>query len=108
MILETPVLEVGWAFCTINCVTLTFGTFLLFTCISAPEAPRIVTDMSKLSYGMFLMHIFWLGLWVGVFKNTLALPTVAAIPSIAVATFVSCYVTAKLISFLPKSKWIIG
>ncbi len=108
VILETPVLEVGWAFCTINCVTLTFGTFLLFTCISAPEAPRIVTDMSKLSYGMFLMHIFWLGLWVGVFKNALALPTVAAIPSIAVATFVSCYVTAKLISFLPKSKWIIG
>ena len=107
-ILETPVLEVGWAFCTINCVALTFGAFLLFTCISAAEAPRMVTDMSKLSYGMFLMHIFWLGMWVGVFKNTLALPTVAAIPSIAVATFASCYVTTKLISFLPGSKWIIG
>lgn len=107
-ILETPVLEVGWAFCTINCVALTFGAFLLFTCISVAEAPRMVTDMSKLSYGMFLMHIFWLGMWVGVFKNTLALPTVAAIPSIAVATFASCYVTTKLISFLPGSKWIIG
>ncbi len=107
-ILETPVLEVGWAFCTINCVALTFGAFLLFTCISATETPSIVTDMSKLSYGMFLMHIFWLGMWVGVFKNTLALPTAAAIPSIAVATFISCYVTTKLISFLPGSKWIIG
>lgn len=29
--------------------------------------------MSKLSYGMYLMHIFWLGLWATVFKYTLAL-----------------------------------
>ena len=58
---STPVIEIGWAFCTINCVLLTAGTFLLFTCINRPEAPRFVTDMSKLSYGMYLMHIFWLG-----------------------------------------------
>ncbi len=31
----TPVLEIGWAFCTINCVLLTAGTFLMFTCINA-------------------------------------------------------------------------
>ena len=66
---STPVIEIGWAFCTINCVLLTAGTFLLFTCINRPEAPRFVTDMSKLSYGMYLMHIFWLGLWATVFKK---------------------------------------
>ena len=103
-----PVIEIGWAFCTINCVLLTAGTFLLFTCINRPEAPRFVTDMSKLSYGMYLMHIFWLGLWATVFKNTLELPTVAAIPCIAVTTFVCCYITTKIISFIPGSKWIIG
>ena len=105
---STPVIEIGWAFCTINCVLLTAGTFLLFTCINRAEAPRLVTDMSKLSYGMYLMHIFWLGLWATVFKSTLELPTVAAIPCIAVSTFICCYVTTKLISFIPGSKWIIG
>lgn len=105
---STPIIEIGWAFCTINCVLLTAGTFLMFTCINSPKSPRIITELSKLSYGMYLMHIFWLGFWVTVFKGTLALPTVAAIPCIAMSTFISCYVTAKIISFIPGSKWIIG
>ena len=105
-VLSTPVIEIGWAFCTINCVLLTAGTFLIFTCIDRPS--KLITDMSKLSYGMYLMHIFWLGLWVTVFKHTLALPTVAAIPCIAVSTFICCYVTTKIISLIPGSKWIIG
>jgi len=57
---------------------------------------------------MYLMHIFWLGLWVTVFKDTLALPTVVAIPCIAVVTFICCFVTTKIISFIPGSKWIVG
>ena len=107
-ILSTPVIEIGWAFCTINCVLLTAGTFLMFTCINNSKAPRIITEMSKLSYGMYLMHIFWLGLWATVFKHTLAFPAVVAIPCIAVSTFICCFVTAKIISFIPGSKWIIG
>lgn len=105
---STPVLEIGWAFCTLNCVMLTAGTFLIFTCIDQVKAPRIITDLSKLSYGMYLMHIFWLGLWVTVFKQTMGLPTVAAIPAITVATFVCCYLTTKLISLVPGHKWLIG
>ena len=104
----TPVIEIGWSFCTINCVLLTAGTFLMFTCIKSTTEPPIVTDLSKLSYGMYLMHIFWLGLWATVFKYTLEFPTVAAIPCIAIATFVCCYITTKLISYIPGSKWIIG
>lgn len=107
-LLETPVLEIGWAFCTINCVVLTAGAFLLFTCIQQTEAPAIITRASKLSFGIYLMHIFWLGFWVSIFKGTYALPTVAAIPAIAVTTFICCYITARIISFLPGSKWIIG
>ena len=64
--------------------------------------------MSKLSYGVYLMHIFWLGFWVGIFKGALALPTVAAIPAIAAATYISCFVTARIIAFIPGSKWVIG
>ena len=106
--LVTPEIEIGWAFCTINCVLLTAGTFLAFTCIGNSKSPRLITEMSKLNYGMYLMHIFWLGLWVTVFKHDLALPTVAAIPCIAVSTFICCYVATKIISLIPGSKWIIG
>lgn len=102
----TPVLEIGWAFCTINCVIATAGAFILFTCINRPC--KLVTDVSKMSYGMYLMHIFWLGLWVDVYKDTLALPTVAAIPAIAITTYAASYATTKLISLIPGSKWVVG
>lgn len=103
---DTPTLEIGWAFCTINCLVLTGGMFVLFTCIEKPNA--VITDISKCSYGMYLMHIFWLGMWASVFKGTLALPTVAAIPAIAVSTFACSYLTTRVIRMLPGSKWIVG
>ena len=89
-------------------MVLTAGMFLLFTCIRRTEAPALVTAMSKLSFGVYLVHIFWLGVWVVLFKGTLALPTWAAIPAIAVATFLSSYATVKLVSCIPGSKWVIG
>lgn len=107
-ILSTPEIEIGWAFCTINCVVLTAGAFLLFTCIDRKKTPRAVAEVSRLSYGIYLMHIFWLGAWVALFKHTLALPTGAAIPAIAACTFLSCIATAKIVSLLPGSRWIIG
>ncbi|MFR3852959.1 MAG: acyltransferase, partial [Odoribacter splanchnicus] len=40
--------------------------------------------------------------------HNLAFPTVAAIPCIAATTFICCFVTTKIISLIPGSKWIIG
>lgn len=108
IVISTPVLEIGWNFCTINVACLTAGTFLMFSCIKRSEAPRIITRLSKLSYGMYLMHIFWLHLWSVASIQTLQLHTAAAIPFIAVCTFVCCVLTSELISRLPGSKWIIG
>lgn len=105
---DTPVLEIGWSFCTINCVMLTTGAFLIFTCIRKSETPRIVADLSNMSYGMYLMHILWLGMWVRVFKDSLGLPTVAAIPAIAACTFGSCYVATKFLSLIPACRWMAG
>ena len=107
-LLATPEIEIGWTFCTINCVALTTGAFLLFSCIGNEHEPKCVTQVSELSYGMYLMHILWLGWWVELFKNTLALPTVAAIPAIAVCTFICCIIATKLLSLLPGGKWIVG
>lgn len=104
--IETPVLEVGWAFCTINVLCETFGAFLLFSCISMPKAPRLVGDLSKMSFGMYLIHIFWLNLWAGVLIPLL--PTVAAIPTMAVITYICTYLSVKLLSYLPGAKYFIG
>lgn len=106
--ISTPVLEIGWSFCTINVVALTSGAFLLFTAIPEHKVSTKVVELSNLTYGMYLMHIFWLYLWVVVFKNTFMLPTGVAIPAIAVATFLSCIVATKLLSMLPGGKWLLG
>ena len=105
---DTPTLEIGWSFCTLNCLMATAGAFLLFTCIEQKESPKAITDISKRSYGMYLMHMFWLGMWGTIFKGEMALPTVAAIPTIAVSSFVCSYLTSKIISLIPGGKWIVG
>lgn len=108
ILLDTPTLEVGWAFCTINCLILTTGAFLLFSCIKREKTPAIISELSNLSYGMYLMHILWLGLWVGVFKDQMGLTSMVAIPAIAITTFLSCWVSCKFISMLPYGQWVVG
>lgn len=107
-IIDTPTLEIGWSFCTINCVMATTGAFLLFTCIQKEKAPAMITELSKLSYGMYLMHILWLGMWVGIFKFDLGLSSSIAIPVIAVCTFLSCAACTKLLSLIPGCSWMAG
>ncbi|MBO7429720.1 MAG: acyltransferase [Spirochaetia bacterium] len=117
VVLDTTVLEVGWRFCTLNVVCATTGAFLLFSCIGLNDSaadgretmpPKWLESLSKMSYGMFLMHIFWLHMWTYVSMQMLQLPTVASIPFIAVCTFVSSALCTKLISLLPGSKWVVG
>ena len=111
-IIETPMLEWSWEFCTPNVLCATFGIFLLFTCIKEHKVPAIVTETSKLSYGMYLMHMFFLAAiaqWMvnGDITNP-RIPVYLAIPAIAILTFVCCWITTKLLSYLPKSKYIVG
>ena len=110
--IETPMLEWGWEFCMPNVLCATFGAFLLFSCIQRTEAPRLLTGVAKLTFGMYLMHLFFLAPianWIigGNVAHPL-LPVWAAIPVIAILTFVCCVVTTKLISLIPGSKYVIG
>ena len=109
-LIETPMLEWSWEFCTPNVLVATFGLFLIFSCIRRPRA--IITELARLSFGMYLMHMFFLAPIASYFVNGNAaeplLPVGLAIPVIALLTFVCCAVTTKLISFLPGSKYIIG
>lgn len=105
-VLLTTTAEIGWSFCTINCVLLTFGAFIMLSCIRKPL--RIMTEISKLSYGMYLMHIFWLGLWGTIIHTHFNLPVALEIPMIAVATFSTCIIATKLLSLLPGSYYTVG
>lgn len=111
-LIETTTVEWSWEFCTPNVLCATFGAFLMFTCIERREAPSWITGISKLSFGMYLMHMFFLSNIAPVFVTedpaNPIVPVYLAIPCIAVLTYVCCVITAKLISLLPGSKWIIG
>ena len=108
--METPMMEWSWEFCTPNVLLATFGAFLLFSCIQ--KAPRWINGLAKLSFGMYLMHIFFLTFiaeWIiGGDVAHPQLPVWLAIPVIGLLTFLCCAVTTKLISLIPGSKYIVG
>ena len=67
----------------------------------------VQTHFTLLSYGMYLMHMFalipvfaWVKSW------GIATPLVMLIS--AFITYVICAVVARLLAFLPKSKYIVG
>ena len=111
-LIETPMLEWSWEFCTPNVLLASFGAFLMFSCIERKEAPAMVTGLSKLSFGMYLMHLFFLAPIAGFFVNGNVadplIPVWAAIPAIAICTFICCAVTSWIISRIPGSRWVIG
>lgn len=110
--IETPALEWAWTFCTPNVLCATFGAFLLFSCIEQKQAPSIITGISKLTFGMYLMHMFFLTPIANFFINgdvtNPLLPVGITIPCIAVLTYICCVITTKLISMISGSKWLIG
>ncbi len=100
--------EIAWGFCIINCVIATFGAFLLLSTITySGKMYGVVKSISHHSYGIYLMHLLWMmGLWAPLINPVL--PVVLSIPIVAILTYVSSYVTTRVLSFLPGSKWFIG
>ena len=108
--IDKTVLRWSSDFCTPDVLLATFGAFLLFTCIQ--KAPSWITSLAKLSFGMYLMHVFFLrsiAEWIigGDVAHPL-LPVWLAIPVIGLLTFLCCAVVTKLISLIPGSKYLIG
>lgn len=102
-------LELSWTFCTFNLAIMSFGIFIIFKAIfSKPreKEPGLVLDISKLSYGMYLMHIFILGAMYSIFKDSM--PTLWVIVCTALTTFPLCYLLTRLLAWLPAGKWITG
>lgn len=102
------VIEIFWRFCTPNVVIATFGLFMMFKAISFDNEKiyKPVLSISKLSYGMYLMHIFLLNFSYKLIHGHFSTPV--EIVTIGLLTIVSCYVVAKLLSYLPGHKYILG
>lgn len=110
--IDTPTLEWAWHMTAPNVVLATFGAFMMFTCIGVHRAPAIITEISKLSFGMYLIHLFFLShfasLLIGGDAANPVIPVVLAIPCIALLTYVASAVAVKLLSYLPGSKYVVG
>ena len=111
VLVETPVAEWAWEFCTPNVLCATFGAFLLFSCIRRPSA--VVEGTSRISFGIYLVHLFVLNVWVRLLVGeggaaAPAVPVAAAIPLIALCTFLSSALIVKVFSLIPGSRWLIG
>jgi len=100
-----------WGFETINIAMMTAGLFLMVKNIRIknPQSAlmRLLSDIAAKSYGIYLAHIIVLNTIHSAINNHFASAAVK-IPLIGIATFVVTFIMVKMLSFLPKSKWIVG
>ena len=112
VLIDTPMLEWAWEFCTPNIIIATFGVFLMFSCIERKATPPVIAELSRLSFGIFLIHLFFLAPIAAFFVNgnqaEPLIPVAIAIPVIAVLTFLCSTIAVKILSYLPGSKYIVG
>lgn len=101
-------METTWNFCTFGVVMQTVAYFLILRKFTSDGwfYKNIVLPISKMSYGMYLMHMFVL---IPVFSmvRSWELPSVAVMLLSATITYLISSVIARLLSFLPKSKYLI-
>lgn len=101
--------EQSWCFCTVNVAMMALGCFLLLRHVRFTGAwlYRPVQSVSRLSYGIYLMHIFVLGVAYALLSPHLSTP--AAIFSVGTVTFFVCWGIARVLSMIPVAgKWLIG
>jgi len=104
-------LEITWGFETVNVAMITAGIFLIAKNIRTPKETslfkKLIDDISAKSYAIYLAHIMVLNALFPLIDpvfNTAAIK----LPVIALATFICTYIVVKCISYLPKSKLLLG
>lgn len=102
-------IETFIGYLTINVAMMTAGVFMFFQKLKLPKViTKVMTELSVMSFGLFLVH-YILYLWIG----AKLIPLLKFSPGVeevlvAVIVFIASYAVAKLVSFLPKSKYLIG
>lgn len=101
-------METSWRFCSTGVAMTAVAIFLVFKKLSRPvRAYPLFERLSRLSYGIYLMHIFVLTAVCDT-VSAWAMPTPLTMLLSAALTFVICAAVARLLSFVPYSKYIIG
>lgn len=100
-------LELSWRFCTPNVVMESLGAFMVIQALFSGIGQNVViSKISRLSYGIYLMHIFLLGASYSLISGMF--PTPVTILLTGVSTFVACCLLTWAISAVPYGKYIIG
>ncbi|MBR2713367.1 MAG: acyltransferase [Kiritimatiellae bacterium] len=101
-------LEIDWQPTAFAPVLMSFAAFALMTLIhGVPAALRnAVAEVSRQSYGMYLMHMMFLPAWFGVMSPRLPAP--AAIIATALAAYVTSFVVTWALSKVPYVRRIVG
>ncbi|MBP3483324.1 MAG: acyltransferase family protein [Alistipes sp.] len=101
-------IEISWRFCTPNVALMSIAIFLVFKKITYSKGIvyKVIADISRMSFGMYLMHIFVLNAVFALLSGRF--PTPATIYSVGFVTYIVSYLLTKILSYLPKSKYIIG
>lgn len=104
-------LELSWDFETINVAMIAAGLFLIFKNITvsnvASPTIKLLLDISAKSYGVYLAHIMVLNAVYSLLNSQFASAAIK-VPLLAITTFIITYLVIKALSYLPKSKWLIG
>jgi surface polysaccharide O-acyltransferase-like enzyme len=104
-------LELTWGFETINVAMMAVGLFLLFKNIQPADGTsacwKLISDISPRTYGMYLAHIMILNVVYALIDGHFG-TTLVKLPLIALTTFATTYLIIRVLSLLPKSRWIVG
>jgi surface polysaccharide O-acyltransferase-like enzyme len=104
-------LELTWDFETINVAMMSAGLFLMLKNVNVtnPNSAtwRLLLDVSAKSYGIYLVHIMVLDLAHFLIDKHIATAAIK-VPLMAIGAFILSYLVIKLLSYLPKSKYLIG
>ena len=105
----TKDIEITWQFDSTNLVVSSFGIFLLLRKIECKNETisKIFNDIALKSYGMFLIHVFFIDLYKYLLDAPNQFP-LWCIFVVAILTFITSYLVIKMISYIPFSQYIIG
>jgi membrane-bound acyltransferase YfiQ involved in biofilm formation len=101
-------MELSWSFATLGPALETLAVFLLFRLIKrGGKMYGLVAHISKRSYGIYLAHMFVLVPVFGWVKSW-GLATPLVMLTSALLTMCITALLIKLISIVPKSRYIVG
>ncbi len=104
-----PDLELSWGQTTINVAMMAIGLFILVRAIRIENkyVKNVVCELSEKSFGIYLAHIMVMNLLFDRLDPLLVSYPIKIL-IITSVVFLGSYIVVKLLSYLPKSNWLLG